>query len=133
MWQPLQSATRRSCFVIRISCSPALCVLRLLRAQSLEWFYNNVKSRFKRFGSAKVLKNLYRKHRLESGACLDVPGTWLPAAQGVLGELVGQRRALPGGPCAGRRAGAQAVPQVPGSGEGQKTDLWTYSKDSVKF
>ncbi|XP_007517888.1 rab effector MyRIP isoform X2 [Erinaceus europaeus] len=47
---------------------------RLLRTQSLEWFYNNVKSRFKRFGSAKVLKNLYRKHRLESGACCDVLG-----------------------------------------------------------
>ncbi|KAL4824498.1 hypothetical protein H8958_022073, partial [Nasalis larvatus] len=47
---------------------------RLLRAQSLEWFYNNVKSRFKRFGSAKVLKNLYRKHRLESGACFDILG-----------------------------------------------------------
>ncbi|KAM5291980.1 rab effector MyRIP [Ctenodactylus gundi] len=40
---------------------------RLLRTQSLEWFYSNVKSRFKRFGSAKVLENLYRKHRLESG------------------------------------------------------------------
>uniref|UniRef100_A0A2I3H838 Myosin VIIA and Rab interacting protein n=1 Tax=Nomascus leucogenys TaxID=61853 RepID=A0A2I3H838_NOMLE len=48
--------------------------LRLLRAQSLEWFYNNVKSRFKRFGSAKVLKNLYRKHRLESGVCFDILG-----------------------------------------------------------
>ncbi|XP_062985153.1 rab effector MyRIP [Elgaria multicarinata webbii] len=45
---------------------------RLLRAQSLEWYYNNVKSRFKRFGSAKVLKNLYRKHRLETGACSDI-------------------------------------------------------------
>ncbi|XP_038598439.1 rab effector MyRIP isoform X1 [Tachyglossus aculeatus] len=45
---------------------------RLLRTQSLEWYYNNVKSRFKRFGSAKVLKNLYRKHRLESGACSDI-------------------------------------------------------------
>ncbi|XP_077160699.1 rab effector MyRIP isoform X2 [Paroedura picta] len=53
-----------------------LCVVcqqvRLLRAQSLEWYYNNVKSRFKRFGSAKVLKNLYRKHRLESGACSEI-------------------------------------------------------------
>ncbi|XP_037703566.1 rab effector MyRIP isoform X2 [Choloepus didactylus] len=48
--------------------------VRLLRTQSLEWFYNNVKSRFKRFGSAKVLKNLYRKHRLESGACFDIIG-----------------------------------------------------------
>ncbi|XP_060103509.1 rab effector MyRIP isoform X2 [Heteronotia binoei] len=46
--------------------------VRLLRAQSLEWYYNNVKSRFKRFGSAKVLKNLYRKHRLESGACSEI-------------------------------------------------------------
>ncbi|XP_013925439.1 PREDICTED: rab effector MyRIP [Thamnophis sirtalis] len=45
---------------------------RRLRAQSLEWYYNNVKSRFKRFGSAKVLKNLYRKHRLETGTCCDI-------------------------------------------------------------
>lgn len=52
---------------------------RLLRTQSLEWFYSNVKSRFKRFGSAKVLKNLYRKHRLESGACFDILGTLLSA------------------------------------------------------
>ncbi|XP_064300113.1 rab effector MyRIP isoform X4 [Phalacrocorax carbo] len=45
---------------------------RLLRTQSLDWYYNNVKSRFKCFGSAKVLKNLYKKHRLESGVCPDV-------------------------------------------------------------
>ncbi|KAM6088225.1 rab effector MyRIP isoform 4-T4 [Chlamydotis macqueenii] len=45
---------------------------RLLRTQSLDWYYNNVKSRFKCFGSAKVLKNLYKKHRLESGVCSDV-------------------------------------------------------------
>ncbi|XP_061852446.1 rab effector MyRIP isoform X2 [Colius striatus] len=45
---------------------------RLLRAQSLDWYYNNVKSRFKCFGSAKVLKNLYKKHILESGVCPDV-------------------------------------------------------------
>ncbi|XP_014733862.1 PREDICTED: rab effector MyRIP isoform X2 [Sturnus vulgaris] len=44
---------------------------RLLRTQSLDWYYNNVKSRFKCFGSAKVLKNLYRKRRLESGLCPD--------------------------------------------------------------
>ncbi|XP_062849045.1 rab effector MyRIP [Trichomycterus rosablanca] len=35
---------------------------RLLKTQSLEWFYNNVRRRFKRFGSAKVLKMLYRRH-----------------------------------------------------------------------
>ncbi|XP_041658890.1 trichohyalin-like isoform X2 [Cheilinus undulatus] len=38
---------------------------RLLKTQNLEWFYTNVKSRFKRFGSAKVLKTLYRKHLVE--------------------------------------------------------------------
>ncbi|XP_051737653.1 rab effector MyRIP isoform X3 [Ctenopharyngodon idella] len=40
---------------------------RLLNTQSLEWFYNNVRRRFKRFGSAKVLKNLYRRHAAERG------------------------------------------------------------------
>ncbi|XP_030625521.1 rab effector MyRIP [Chanos chanos] len=46
---------------------------RLLRTQSLEWYYNNVKSRFKRFGSAKVLKTLYRKHIIERGALSELP------------------------------------------------------------
>ncbi|XP_070830458.1 rab effector MyRIP isoform X2 [Chaetodon trifascialis] len=41
---------------------------RLLKTQSLEWFYTNVKRRFKRFGSAKVLKTLYRKHLVEHSA-----------------------------------------------------------------
>ncbi|TKS87846.1 Rab effector [Collichthys lucidus] len=45
----------------------------VLRTQSLEWYYNNVKSRFKRFGSAKVLKTLYRKHIIERGAFSDLP------------------------------------------------------------
>ncbi|XP_071402120.1 myosin heavy chain, skeletal muscle-like, partial [Centroberyx affinis] len=39
----------------------------LLQTQSLEWFYTNVKSRFKRFGSAKVLKTLYKKHLVQHG------------------------------------------------------------------
>ncbi|XP_078795114.1 rab effector MyRIP isoform X5 [Oryzias latipes] len=46
---------------------------RIYRTQSLEWYYNNVKSRFKRFGSAKVLKTLYRKHIIERGAFSDLP------------------------------------------------------------
>nr|XP_061821565.1 rab effector MyRIP-like isoform X4 [Nerophis lumbriciformis] len=46
--------------------------LRILRTQSLEWYYNNVKRRFKRFGSAKVLKTLYRKHIIERGALSDL-------------------------------------------------------------
>ncbi|KAM8850648.1 uncharacterized protein myripa isoform 2-T6 [Spinachia spinachia] len=41
---------------------------RLLKTQSLEWFYTNVKTRFKRFGSAKVLKTFYRKHLAERSA-----------------------------------------------------------------
>ncbi|XP_066536794.1 rab effector MyRIP isoform X2 [Hoplias malabaricus] len=40
---------------------------RLLKTQSLEWFYSNVRRRFKRFGSAKVLKTLYRRHIEEQG------------------------------------------------------------------
>ncbi|XP_047204910.1 rab effector MyRIP isoform X1 [Girardinichthys multiradiatus] len=46
---------------------------RIFRTQSLEWYYDNVKSRFKRFGSAKVLKTLYRKHIIERGAFSDLP------------------------------------------------------------
>lgn len=53
-----------------------LLVCRILRTQSLEWYYNNVKSRFKRFGSAKVLKTLYRKHIIEKGALSDLPGNF---------------------------------------------------------
>ncbi|XP_034045654.1 rab effector MyRIP isoform X2 [Thalassophryne amazonica] len=46
---------------------------RLLRTQSLEWYYNNVKSRFKWFGSAKVLKTLYRKHIIDREALSELP------------------------------------------------------------
>ncbi|XP_054623143.1 rab effector MyRIP isoform X2 [Dunckerocampus dactyliophorus] len=41
---------------------------RLLKQQSLEWFYAHVKGRFKRFGSAKVLKTIYRRHLVEHSA-----------------------------------------------------------------
>ncbi|XP_054607086.2 rab effector MyRIP isoform X1 [Nothobranchius furzeri] len=46
---------------------------RIFRTQSLEWYYNNVKARFRRFGSAKVLKTLYRKHIIERGTLSDLP------------------------------------------------------------
>nr|DBA24868.1 TPA: hypothetical protein GDO54_012466 [Pyxicephalus adspersus] len=63
---------------------------RLLRTQSLEWYYNNVKSRFKRFGSAKVLKNLYRKHRLESGASAEIlEGSFIDESLENEGSLCG--------------------------------------------
>ncbi|CAB1317675.1 unnamed protein product [Coregonus sp. 'balchen'] len=39
----------------------------LLKTQSLEWYYNNVKCRFKKFVSAKVMKTIYRKHLAEHG------------------------------------------------------------------
>lgn len=57
-----------------VFCSSFCLLCRIYRTQSLEWYYNNVKSRFKRFGSAKVLKTLYRKHIIERGAFSDLPG-----------------------------------------------------------
>lgn len=54
---------------------PCSCISRLLNTQSLEWFYNNVRRRFKRFGSAKVLKNLYRRHAAEHGSLAEITGT----------------------------------------------------------
>lgn len=63
-----------------------LCVsLRLLKTQSLEWFYTNVKSRFKRFGSAKVLKTLYRKHLLEHSTLTELTGASLSHSLGGFG------------------------------------------------
>ncbi|XP_068196930.1 rab effector MyRIP-like isoform X4 [Antennarius striatus] len=41
---------------------------RLLQMQSLEWFYTNVKRHFKRFGSSKVLKTLYKKQLVVQSA-----------------------------------------------------------------
>ncbi|XP_067906016.1 rab effector MyRIP [Heterodontus francisci] len=41
---------------------------RLLRTQSLEWYYNNVKGRFKHFGSAKVVHTLYKKRLAGRGS-----------------------------------------------------------------
>ncbi|XP_072139183.1 rab effector MyRIP-like [Mobula birostris] len=41
---------------------------RLLRTQSLEWYYNNVKCRFKHFGSAKVIHTLYKRRLAGRGS-----------------------------------------------------------------
>ncbi|XP_059801712.1 rab effector MyRIP-like [Hypanus sabinus] len=41
---------------------------RLLRTQSLEWYYNNVKCRFKHFGSAKVVHTLYKRRLAGRGS-----------------------------------------------------------------
>lgn len=45
-----------------------------MKTQSLDWFYTNVKKRFRRFGSAKVLKTLYRKHLAEHSALSELTG-----------------------------------------------------------
>lgn len=45
-----------------------MCLLslgRIVKIGSLEWYYEHVRSRFKRFGSAKVLQSLYG--RLQPG------------------------------------------------------------------
>lgn len=42
---------------------------RIVKIGSLEWYYEHVRSRFKRFGSAKVLQSLYG--RLQPGQGLN--------------------------------------------------------------
>lgn len=49
-----------------------VCLLslgRIVKIGSLEWYYEHVRSRFKRFGSAKVLQSLYG--RLQPGQGLN--------------------------------------------------------------
>ncbi|XP_074857509.1 melanophilin isoform X2 [Carettochelys insculpta] len=45
-------------------CDPC-CLSRIVKIGSLEWYYEHVRSRFKRFGSAKVMRSLYG--RLQPG------------------------------------------------------------------
>ncbi|XP_078620274.1 rab effector MyRIP-like [Branchiostoma floridae x Branchiostoma japonicum] len=42
--------------------------VRELKTQSAEWFYSNIKQRFKRFGSAKVVRSLYKRKGERSGS-----------------------------------------------------------------
>ena len=37
------------------------CVFRELHMQTCDWFYTGVKQKFKRFGSAKVVRSLYKR------------------------------------------------------------------------
>ena len=39
-------------------------LFRKAQAQSLEWFYIKVKSRFRRHGGAKVVREFYKKKKL---------------------------------------------------------------------
>lgn len=63
--------------------------LRLLQIQSLEWFYTNVKQRFKRFGSAKVLKTLFKKHLVEHSMLSELTGKplWLWPLSGNFDQM----------------------------------------------
>ncbi|XP_028833146.1 rab effector MyRIP isoform X1 [Denticeps clupeoides] len=47
---------------------------RLLKTRSLDWYYNDVRRRFRRFGSAKVLKTLYRRHLAEQDFLTEFTG-----------------------------------------------------------
>ncbi|XP_040000309.1 rab effector MyRIP isoform X2 [Xiphias gladius] len=68
---------------------------RLLKTQSLEWFYTNVKQRFKRFGSAKVLKTLYRKHLAEHSALSELTeGSTYEESVGNEGSVCGSDSAF---------------------------------------
>lgn len=41
---------------------PALLLLnRVLKTGTLEWYHENVRTRFKRFGSAKVMRSLFKR------------------------------------------------------------------------
>lgn len=47
-----------------------MCILslgRIVKIGSLEWYYEHVRSRFKRFGSAKVLQSLYGRLQPRQG------------------------------------------------------------------
>ncbi|NXJ89332.1 MELPH protein, partial [Corythaixoides concolor] len=48
-------------------CDPCRLSSRIVKIGSLEWYYEHVRSRFKRFGSAKVLQSLYGRLRPEPG------------------------------------------------------------------
>lgn len=52
-----------------LTCMCILSLGRIVKIGSLEWYYEHVRSRFKRFGSAKVLQSLYG--RLQPGQAVN--------------------------------------------------------------
>ncbi|XP_023679648.2 melanophilin isoform X1 [Paramormyrops kingsleyae] len=54
-------------------CDPC-CMSRVLKTGTLDWFHNNVRSRFKRFGSAKVMRSLSQRLNGEQGLLTDLRG-----------------------------------------------------------
>ncbi|XP_061089945.1 melanophilin-like [Conger conger] len=49
---------------------------RVLKIGTLEWYHENVRSRFKRFGSAKVMRSLYKRLNGERGSQPDLRGVY---------------------------------------------------------
>ncbi|KAJ8351667.1 hypothetical protein SKAU_G00231430 [Synaphobranchus kaupii] len=49
---------------------------RVLKIGTLEWYHENVRSRFKRFGSAKVMRSLYKRLNEERGSQPDLSGVY---------------------------------------------------------
>ncbi|KAG9349164.1 hypothetical protein JZ751_029487, partial [Albula glossodonta] len=54
-------------------CDPCR-MARVLKIGTLEWYHENVRSRFKRFGSAKVMRSLYKRLNGEHGSQSDLRG-----------------------------------------------------------
>ncbi|XP_048834819.1 melanophilin-like isoform X3 [Brienomyrus brachyistius] len=52
-------------------CDPC-CMSRVLKTGTLDWFHNNIRSRFKRFGSAKVMRSLSKRLNGEQGLLMDL-------------------------------------------------------------
>uniref|UniRef100_A0A3Q1HUG8 RabBD domain-containing protein n=1 Tax=Anabas testudineus TaxID=64144 RepID=A0A3Q1HUG8_ANATE len=46
---------------------------RVLRIGTLGWYHDNIRNRFKRFGSAKVMRSLYKRLSGESGSFFSLP------------------------------------------------------------
>lgn len=49
---------------------------RVLKMGTLGWYHDNVRNRFKRFGSAKVMRSLYKRLNGDGESHSDVSGPW---------------------------------------------------------
>lgn len=53
---------------------PSISSNRVLKIGTLEWYHANVRARFKRFGSAKVMRSLFKRLNGEHGSQSDLRG-----------------------------------------------------------
>ncbi len=52
------------------------CLCRALEKENCEWFYSSVKNRFKHFGSAKVVRTLYKQKTECEYAAVEMPALY---------------------------------------------------------